>query len=93
MCAAGNGVVFEDLSEIEGGYVENKSTGARIPIRKEEGGTYGVSIWRLKSTKSVVGENNMFAALSEDEEEEQEEDVPEHEFGANSSSSTFHRRA
>jgi len=50
MCAAGNRVVFEDISEVEGGYVENKATGARIPIKKE-GGTYGVSIWRLKSTK------------------------------------------
>jgi len=89
MCAAGNRVVFEDISAVEGGYVENKNTGARIPIRKE-GGTYGVSIWRLKSTKSVVGDNNMFAALSEDEEEEE---VPEHEYGANSSSSTFPRPA
>jgi len=88
MCAAGNRVVFEDISEVEGGYVENKATGARIPIKKE-GGTYGVSIWRLKSTKGFVGLNNMFAALSEDEEEE----VPEHEYGANSSSSTFPRPA
>jgi len=89
MCAAGNRVVFEDISEAEGGYVENKATGARIPIKKE-GGTYGVSIWRLQSTKSVVGDNNMFAALSEDEEEEE---VPEHEYGANSSPSTFPRPA
>ena len=47
MCAAGNRVVFEDLSEVVGGYVENKSTGARIPIYKE-GGTYGATVWRLQ---------------------------------------------
>jgi len=92
MCAAGNRVVFEDISETEGGYVENKISGARIPIKKE-GGTYGVSIWRLRSTEGAVGTNNMFAALSEDEQDEEEEEVPEHEYGANSSSSTFPRHA
>jgi hypothetical protein len=49
MCSAGNRVVFEDISETQGGYVENRTTGDRIPINKE-GGTYGVTIWRLKKT-------------------------------------------
>ena len=43
MCEAGNRVVFEDFSDWQGGYVENKRTGARIPISKE-GGTYEVTI-------------------------------------------------
>ena len=92
MCSAGNRVVFEDISDTQGGYVENKKTGARIPINKE-GGTYGVSIWRLRkvegecATKGYNGK--FFAALSEDEDDE---DVPEAEYGANSSSS-FHRPA
>ena len=92
MCAAGNRVVFEDISETHGGYVENRTTGARIPINKE-GGTYGVAIWRLRKTDGAtsngVGKESYFAALSEDEEDE---DVPEAEYGANSSSS-FRRPA
>ena len=97
MCAAGNRVVFEDLSETQGGYVENKTTGDRIPIDKE-GGTYGVTIWRLREVGSGNGSvlnrnrsvlNNVFAPIGEDDEEE---DVPEAQFGANSSSSTTFRR-
>jgi len=90
MCEAGNRVVFEDISELQGGYVENKLSGTRIPILKE-GGTYGVSVWRLrKDDVSSVLQNNMFAALSDDEEEN---DVPAEQQGASSSSSGFHRPA
>ena len=78
----------EDMSETQGGYVENKVTGDRIPINKE-GGTYGVTIWRLREAGSGNGSNNGFAALSEDDGED---DVPETQFGANSSSSTTFRR-
>ena len=87
MCEAGNRVVFEDISEVHGGYVENKNSGARIPIYKE-GGTYGVSVWRLrKNDESSVLASNMFAALSDGEDEEVDV-LP----GANSSSSSgFHR--
>ena len=87
MCAAGNRVVFEDISETQGGYVENRVTGDRIPINKE-GGTYGVTIWRMKKQghaskggRSVVNKN-AFEALSEDEDED------EANFGATSSAST-----
>jgi len=90
MCEAGNRVVFEDISETQGGYVENKATGTRIPINKE-GGTYGVPIWRLrKAGVKGVGQESYFAALSDGEDDE---DVPEAMFGANSSSSTFRRPA
>ena len=72
--------------------MENKKTGARIPINKE-GGTYGVAIWRLRKTEGAapngVSKESYFAALSEDEEDE---DVPVAEYGANSSSS-FRRPA
>ena len=83
MCAAGNRVVFEDLSETQGGYVENKSTGSRIPINKE-GGTYGLTIWRLRNKET--SSNNPFYALSDDEEEEEPNNAP-------GESSTFRRPA
>ena len=87
MCAAGNRVVFEDISETQGGYVENRITGDRIPINKE-GGTYGVTIWRMKRQGDAskggrpVVNKNTFEALSEDE------DGDEGNLGANSSSSS-----
>ena len=71
--------MFEDISETQGGYVENKTTGDRIPINKE-GGTYGVTIRRMRKTQSEVNRNT-FEALSEDEDEDSAN------FGANSSSS------
>jgi len=80
MCSAGNRVVFEDISETQGGYVENRTTGDRIPINKE-GGTYGVTIWRMKKTQPEVNKNT-FEALSENEDEDEDH------FGANSASST-----
>ena len=94
MCAAGNRVVFEDISEVVGGYVENKTTGARIPINKE-GSTYGVTIWRLmKSAKSALASVNPFEALSEDEEDHEAEEEVAGATGAASSSSTgFPRHA
>ena len=92
MCAAGNRVVFEDISEAVGGYVENKSTGARIPINKE-GSTYGVTVWRLmKSGKPAFSSGNHFEALSEDEEEDEAEKEVAGATGAASSSSTGFRR-
>jgi hypothetical protein len=80
MCSAGNRVVLEDISETQGGYVENRTTGDRIPINKE-GGTYGVTIWRMKKTQLEVNKNT-FEALSENEDEDEDH------FGANSASST-----
>ena len=65
-------------------------SGTRTPIFKE-GGTYGVSVWRLRKDEvSSVLQNNMFAALSDDEEEN---NVPAEQQGASSSSSGFHRPA
>ena len=79
MCRAGNRVVFEELSESQGGYVENKQSGARIPIVKQDG-TYRVSVWRLRKRDS----GNMFSALEGDLDDLSDEEVE----GANSSSST-----
>ena len=41
ICSAGNRVVFDD--DFGGGYVENKTTGIRIPIEKDQG-TYAVTL-------------------------------------------------
>ena len=86
MCAAGNRVVLEDISETQGGYVENRTTRDRIPIDKE-GGTYGVTIWRMteqvdasKGGRPKVNKKS-FEALSEDEDEDEDN------HGATSSSS------
>ena len=83
MCAAGNRVVFEDTEDdLQGGYVQNKTTGVKIPITKEGAhGTYEVNLW----TKTLKKEDS--GGLDDlDEDEEQEEE------GKNSSSSTSFRR-
>ena len=92
ICDAGNRVVFENISDVQGGYVEDTTTGARTPINFE-GGTYGVTLWRLmkkgnKDTRPELAGANAFEALSEDEEDE-DQDVA----GAPAASSGFPRHA
>ena len=52
ICSAGNRVVFDD--DFGGGYVENKTTGIRIPIEKDQG-TYAVTLKVLvpKDTQEI----------------------------------------
>ena len=66
MCGAGNRVVFEDLGEDVGGYVQSLSTGDKTPIMKV-GGTYSVSLWRPRTPPKVL-RGNRFDALSDGEE-------------------------
>jgi hypothetical protein len=88
MTKAGNRVVFEEISDTCGGYVENKESGVKVPISKEgPNGTYKVSLWRPRKVRAKSGR---FAALDEDIDGlSEDEHVVE---GANSSSS-FHRHA
>jgi len=84
MCDAGNRVVFENDEQGFGGYVQNRETGATVPINKT-GGTYQVSLWTLADQGA-----SYLAALPDGEDSEAEPEVE----GANSSSSTgFPRRA
>jgi len=56
ICAAGNRVVFDD--DFGGGYVENKTTGVRIPIEKDHG-TYAVHL-NVLVPKAKAGTISMF---------------------------------
>ena len=47
MCEAGNRVVFDD-EEPTGGYIENKISGIRTPINKENG-VYYLYMWVPKA--------------------------------------------
>ena len=66
MCEAGNRVVFEDLEDNIGGYVESKSTGVRVPIHKE-GGTYQV-VLSVPDLPRVAAINNIDDDGNEDDE-------------------------
>jgi len=74
MCQAGNRVVFEEAGGEVGGYVENKATGARIPINKSDG-TYSVSVFRpvdrWGGSRPDVASAGWFDAISDDEEDPQ----------------------
>ena len=66
MCGAGNRVVFDD----EGSYIEDKATGARTAIQREDG-TYAVWVWVAVPEEPAGGmRNNSFCALAPEEPEE-----------------------
>jgi hypothetical protein len=96
MCSAGNRVVFDD----EGDYVQNKTTGTKIPITQEEG-TYQVTMWvPVTEDQETTLQGNMFAALGEERELTFEGDTFEQDEGGArpnapgvSSGSVFPRRA
>ena len=69
ICAAGNRVVFDDCG---GSYIEDKATGARTAICKEDG-TYAVWVWVAVPEVPVKTEGNRFHALAPEEPEEFEE--------------------
>jgi hypothetical protein len=78
--------VFEDQEGTnQGGYVENKATGVKIPITKEGShGTYEVNVWtkRLKEEPGGPLENI-----------EDEEELPEGTGSRSSTDTTFRRPA
>ena len=67
MCGVGNRVVFDEA----GSYIECKATGARTPIRKDEG-TYVVDVYvqvpddSTYEHESNVATKNRFSALGEE---------------------------
>ena len=89
MCQAGNRVVFENGPDGTGGYVENKTSGAKVPI-DFGGGTYQVAVWTQIDKKSSANaiKGNYWADIADVDEDE--EVVFE---GGNRSSSAFQRPA
>ncbi len=72
ICAAGNRVVFDD--EEPGSYIEDKASGARTAISKEDG-SYAVWVW-VRVPEEASRENNPFNGLeSVDQDEEVEFNV------------------
>ena len=72
ICAAGNRVVFDD--EEPGSYIEDKASGARTAISKEDG-TDAVWVW-VMVPEEASRENNPFNGLeSVDQDEEVEFNV------------------